>query len=514
MIVQDTLITSAKHFPDKTALVCSEQRHTYAELFEMSCRMAGVLRTLGLRRQGRVVIFCENSVESVVSVFGILIAGGIFVMLNPAAKSKKLAFILNDSGACILIAQIAKSSVVREAVGESSGLRHLIWVGEPQVPILTHHSQATSHQWANVISESTASPDPIGIIDVDLAGIIYTSGSTGEPKGVMSAHYNMVASARSIAKYLENSPEDIILSTLALSHGYGLYQVLTTFLVGGRLILEPSFAFPYKVLQRISEDGVTGLPIVPIIATILLNLKDFSRFDLGSLRYITSAAAALPVSHIRRLREHLPHVKIYSMYGLTECTRVCYLPPAEIGRRPASVGFPMPNCEAYVVNEEGRKLGSNQVGELVVRGSNVNQGYWAKPEETERQFRSGKSRGDVLLYTGDLFKQDEEGFLYFVARKDDLIKTRGERISPKEIEDVICDIRGVAQAAVVGVPDEIFGQAIKAFVVLSADSRVKKTDILCSCKKNIEPFMVPKFIELRDFLPVTSNGKINKKLLK
>ena len=514
MIVQDTLLTSAEHFPDKTALVCAERRHTYAELFEMSCRMAGALRTLGLRRQGRVLIFCENSVESVVSVFGTVMAGGIFVMLNPAAKSKKLAFTLNNSGACILIAQYVKSAVVCESVGKSSGLRHLIWVGEPQDALLTYDGQAISHQWAHVLSESTASPDSIGIIDVDLAGIIYTSGSTGEPKGVMSAHYNMVASARSIAKYLENSPEDIILSTLALSHVYGLYQVLTTFLVGGRLILEPSFAFPYKVLQRISEEGVTGLPIVPIIATILLNLKDLSRFDLGSLRYITNAAAALPVPHIRRLLGHLPHVKIYSMYGLTECTRVCYLPPAEIGRRPASVGFPMPNCEAFVVDEEGRKLGPNQVGELVVRGSNVNQGYWAKPEETERQFRSGRSRGDVLLYTGDLFRQDEEGFLYFVARKDDLIKTRGERISPKEIEDVICDIKGVAQAAVVGVPDEIFGQAIKAIVVLSANSHVKHTDIVRFCKKNLEPFMVPKFIELRDFLPVKSNGKINKKLLK
>ena len=330
----------------------------------------------------------------------------------------------------------------------------------------------------------------------------------------MSAHYNMAASARSIGTYLENSPEDVVLSTLALSHGYGLYQVLTTFLAGGRVILEPSFAFPYKVLQRISEEGVTGLPIVPTIASTLLNLKDLCRFDLGALRYITNAAAALPVSHIRRLRAYFPHVKIYSMYGLTECTRVCYLPPAEITHRPTSVGIPMPNCEAFVVDGEGRKLGPNQVGELVVRGANVNQGYWAKPEETVRQFRPGRSRGDALLYTGDLFKQDEEGFLYFVARKDDLIKTRGERVSPREIEDVICDISGIAQAAVIGVPDEIFGQAIKAFVVLSTDYRVKKTDILNFCKKNIEPFMVPKFIELRDFLPVTSSGKIDRKMLK
>ena len=456
------------------------------------------------------------------SLFGTLMAGGIFVLLNPAMKSRKLNYILNDSGARVLITHQNKDRAVKGAIQNAPDLEHIIWCSnQDKIPLFqptTHNPQLTTHiSFQETLSSPCALrpvPSANRCIDLDLAAIIYTSGSTGEPKGVMSAHYNMVASSRSIGTYLENSPEDIILSTLALSHGYGLYQVLTAFLVGGCVILEPSFAFPYKVLQRISEEGVTGIPIVPTIASTLMNLKDLSRFDLGALRYITNAAAALPVSHIRRLRAYFPHVKIYSMYGLTECTRVCYLPPVEITHRPTSVGIPMPNCEAFVVDEEGRKLGPNQVGELVVRGANVNQGYWAKPEETARQFRPGRSRGDGLLYTGDLFKQDEEGFLYFVARKDDLIKTRGERVSPKEIEDVICDISGIAQAAVIGVPDEIFGQAIKAFVVLSTDYRVKKTDILNFCKKNIEPFMVPKFIELRDFLPVTSSGKIDRKMLK
>jgi acyl-CoA synthetase (AMP-forming)/AMP-acid ligase II len=283
--------------------------------------------------------------------------------------------------------------------------------------------------------------------------------------------------------------------------------------VGGRIIFEPCFAFPYKVVQRIVEERVTGIPIVPTLAAMILSLKDLSRFDFRSLRYITNAAAALPLSYIRKLREHFPHAKLFSMYGLTECTRVCYLPPAEIARRPASVGVPMPNCEVLVVDEEGRRLGPNEVGELVVRGANVNQGYWALPEETAMRFRSGGSRGDAFLYTGDLFRQDEEGFLYFVARKDDLIKTRGERVSPKEIEDVIFEIEGIAQAAVVGVPDEVFGQAVKAFVALSADSHLQKSDILNHCKKNLELFMVPKFIELRDCLPVNGNGKIDKKML-
>ena len=516
MLVQDFLINSAERFPDKIALVCGEHRYTYAQIFEHSRRLACALRAMGLQRQDRVVIFCENSVKSVVALFGTLMASGIFVMLNPAMKSKKLAYILNDSGASAFIAQTTKSTVIQGALlGATPALRHVIWVGAEENRMAPASRHAVDHRWGDLLSGpgSAAPAAPVGTIDMDLAAIIYTSGSTGDPKGVMSAHYNMVASARSIGKYLENSPDDIILSTLALSYGYGLYQVLTTFMVGGTVILEPSFAFPNKVIQRLAEEQVTGMPIVPTIAALLLNLKDLGRFDLRSLRYITNAAAALPVRHISHLRELFPHVRIYSMYGLTECTRVCYLPPDQIARLPASVGIPMPNCEAFVVDEEGRNLGPNQVGELVVRGSNVNQGYWALPEETAKQFRPGRYRAEILLYTGDLFRRDEEGFLYFVARKDDLIKTKGERVSPKEIEDVICDLDGVLEAAVVGVPDDILGQAVKAFVVCNGGRTLTEVDIINQCKKNLEPFMVPKQVEVCGFLPKTPNGKIDKKQL-
>jgi amino acid adenylation domain-containing protein len=514
MLVQDFLTNSAERFPDKTALVCREQRHTYAQIFEQCRRLAGGLRAMGLQRQDRVVIFCENSVESVVSLFATLMAGGIFVMLNPATKAKKLAYILNNSGAHAIVAQTAKAQVVQGALSAAPEVRHIVWVGPIKAD--TCSPGAVEHQWAQLLADDSQMPASLGasVIDVDLATIIYTSGSTGDPKGVMSAHCNMVAAARSITTYLENTPEDIVLNTLPLSFDYGLYQLLMTFLFGGTLVLEPSFAFPYRVMERLVQEKVTGFPIVPTMAALLLQMQDLSRFDFSSLRYITNTAASLPVPHIRRLIELFPAVRIFSMYGLTECKRVAYMPPEKLAERPGSVGIPMPNCEVFVVDEEDREVGPNQEGELVIRGANVMQGYWGAPEETARRFRPGKYRGDVLLYSGDLFRRDKEGFLYFVGRRDDMIKTKGEIVSPKEVESVICELKGVLEAAVIGVPDYIMGLAVKAFLVLSDGTALSEKDVLNHCKKHLEPFLVPKHIEFRDTLPRTSSGKIDKKLLR
>jgi acyl-CoA synthetase (AMP-forming)/AMP-acid ligase II len=439
-------------------------------------------------------------------------AGGVFVMLNPAMKAKKLAFILNNSGASAVFAQAEKAAVVREALAEAPDVRHVVWVGEAEGKGV---SRAAEHGLESLLAGVPAgSPPPaVGAIDVDLATIIYTSGSTGAPKGVMSTHANMAAAARSITTYLQNTAEDIVLNTLPLSFDYGLYQLIMTCRFSGTLVLEPSFAFPYRVLERLVRERVTGFPIVPTIAALLLQMRDLSGFDFGCLRYISNTAAALPVPHIRRLIELFPKVRIYSMYGLTECKRVAYMPPEKLAERPGSVGIAMPNCEVFVVDEEGRRLGPGKVGELVVRGANVMQGYWNAPEETARRYRPGRYRADALLYTGDLFRQDEEGYLYFVGRRDDMIKTKGERVSPKEIENVLCELPGVAEAAVVGVPDDILGQAIKAFVVLSNGAALPEKEVLNHCKKHLEPFMVPKHIEFRPSFPRTSSGKIDKKIL-
>jgi acyl-CoA synthetase (AMP-forming)/AMP-acid ligase II len=351
------------------------------------------------------------------------------------------------------------------------------------------------------------------VIDYDLAALIYTSGSTGEPKGVISSHFNIISAARSIIEYLENNSNDIILNALPLSFDYGLYQMIMCIMFGGTLILENSFIFPVQILQKIEDEKVTGFPIVPTIIALLLKMREINKFKLNSVRYISNTGAAFPVPHIKKFNELFPHIKIYSMFGLTECKRIAYLSPEQIKIRPGSVGKAMPNCEVFVLDSEGKEVPPGVTGELVVRGSNVMRGYWNAPELTQKVFRTGRFSGETLLHTGDLFYKDEEGYLYFVGRKDDMIKSKGERISPKEIENILCSIEGISEAAVIGVPDEIFGQAIKAYIVKKEEKEIDSNYILQYCSDNLESFMIPKYIEFIDELPRSPNGKIDKKKL-
>jgi acyl-CoA synthetase (AMP-forming)/AMP-acid ligase II len=291
-----------------------------------------------------------------------------------------------------------------------------------------------------------------------------------------------------------------------------LYQLLMVFKFGGTLVLEKSFAFPHVVLKKLAEERVTGFPIVPMILAMLLQL-DLSKYDFSRVRYISNTGAALPVEHICRLRKLLPEVTIYSMYGLTECKRVSYLPPEQIDKRPSSVGRGMPNEEVYVVDEEGKRVGPGVVGELVVRGANVMKGYWEAPEATEKCLRPGPLPYERVLYTGDLFQADEEGYLYFVGRRDDIIKSRGEKVSPRELENVLHSLEGVAEAAVVGVPDAMLGQAIKAVLVVKEGAIVSEADVLRHCRSRLEDFAIPKYVEFRSAMPRTSTGKVNKREL-
>jgi acyl-CoA synthetase (AMP-forming)/AMP-acid ligase II len=303
------------------------------------------------------------------------------------------------------------------------------------------------------------------------------------------------------------------MNVLPLSFDYGLYQILMAFSIGATVILEKSFTYPYQIIELIIKEKVTGLPGVPTIFALLLHLKDIDKFDFSSLRYITNTAAALPVSHIHRLRELFPHAHLYSMYGLTECKRVSYLPPEELDRRPNSIGRGMPNEEVFIVNDMGDRVRPGEIGELVVRGSNVMMGYWDTPEETAKCLRPGKYPGERVLYSGDLFKMDDEGYLYFIARKDDIIKCKGEKVSPKEIENVLYSLHGILEAAVVGVSDEILGQAIKAFVALDKGSSLTEKEILRYCSQHLENHMIPKYIVIQNSLPKTDTGKISKKIL-
>jgi long-chain acyl-CoA synthetase len=516
-LVHEYLRCSASQFPEKAALVSGKDRMTYRALDRASNLLADGLIRSGVRRHDRVVIFLDSYIESVVSLYGILKAGGVFVMLNGSLKSKKLAYILKDSGATTLITHAGKARVVREALDEVPGFRHTVWVGAGKA--FPETSCAFSQGWDALFEDHGASGEiPTAVaairnIDQDLAALIYTSGSTGEPKGVISSHHNMVSAARSIIQYIGNTPDDILVDVLPLSFDYGLYQVLMSVMFGGTVVFE-SFVFPVQVLQCIGRERVTGFPIVPTIAAFLLKLENLSNFDLSSLRYLTNTGAALPTEHIRRLRALFPEVKLFSMFGLTESKRTLYLPPEEVDRRPGSVGKAIPNCEVFVVDENGKEVLPGETGELVIRGSNVMRGYWNAPELTARTFKAGILPGETLLHSGDVFKRDEEGFLYFLGRKDDQIKTKGERVSPKEIENTLSEMRGVSETAVIGIPDDILGTAIKAFIVPLPGVSLTQKDVLKYCTDHMETFMVPKYVSFQAELPKTPNGKIDKKSLK
>jgi amino acid adenylation domain-containing protein len=516
MQLESLLERTAERFPEKTALVCRGQRLSYRDVEQRANRLAHSLRAEGVQRGDRVAVYLDNSVETVVAVFAILKAGAVFLVINPTTKAAKLSYILNNCRARGLVMPANKREAMNEMLSATPHLERL-WLaggaGKPE-PAEGNARGKRSIALDAVMADAGLPADPLPktAIDMDLAALIYTSGSTGHPKGVMLTHLNLLSAVNSVTTYLENTPQDVLLNLLPLSFGYGLNQVLTAFQVGATVVLERSFTYPHAVLQTIIREKVTGLAIVPAISAILLQL-DLAAYEFSALRYITNAAAALPADHIRRLRKILPAVKIYSMYGLTECTRVSYLPPDQIDSRPTSVGRGMPNQEVYIADEDGQRVAPGTVGELVVRGSHVMKGYWESPQETARALRPGLLPGERVLFTGDLFRMDEEGYLYFFGRKDDIIKTRGEKVSPKEVEDVLYGLEAISEAAVIGAPDDVLGEAIHAFIQLREGARLTEQDVLRHCAERLESFMVPQAVTFVASLPKTGSGKIQKRQL-
>lgn len=501
MRIEETLSRHAEASGSKTALVTSGRRLSYAELEELTDRLAAALCANGVRRGDRVLVFMDNRWEAVVSIFAALKTGAVFSPINASTKSDKLAYIIDNCQAAAVLTTARLMPVVAQACTEKSLFVVSTAAANGRVPdgavsfqtCLVHERRAVIHHG----------------IDCDLAMLIYTSGSTGRPKGVMMTHRNIDAAAASITTYLRNTPDDVILNVLPLAFDYGLYQLLMTVRLGATLVLEKSFAFPQAIFERIREEGVTGFPLVPTMAAMILQMRDIKPGFLPGLRYLSNTAAALPAGHIQRLRELFPAADLYSMYGLTECKRCTYLPPDELDRRPDSVGIAIPNTEAFVVDDEGHRVPAGVTGELVIRGPHIMQGYWRDEAATARVLRQGTNPWERVLYTGDLFRADEEGFLYFVGRKDDIIKTRGEKVAPKEVEAVLHAHPGIAEAVVTGVADPVLGHAVAALVVTS-DKQLTESAVIRYCAGQLEDFMVPKRVEIRDALPRTDTGKVSR----
>lgn len=498
--------------PSKLALVCRAGRLTYGELAAQVRSLRERLERAGVRRGERVVLALESDAPYVVALHAVLACGAVVVPLAPTTRPERLAFVLQDTEASHLLVD-ARAVVHDEGALHAAcpALRAVLRLesvegAKPEAAPAGHEPSGSVHEGTTDFAPWPGLPSPC--IDQDLAALIYTSGSTGRPKGVMLTHHNMLSAWRSVQAYLGLRENDIIGLSLPPTFSYGLYHVLMGLGLGATVVLEHQAAFAAKVAQMLERERVTVFPGVPTLFTALLGLPQLGGFDHRALRLVSNAAAALPEALVPRIRAAWPQARVYSMYGMTECKRISFLPPEELERRPGSVGRGMPNQEHWLVDENGRRVPHGGTGELVVRGSHVMRGYWRRPAETAERLRPGPLEGERVLHTGDLFRTDDEGYLHFVARMDDIIKSRGEKVAPREVEEAIHRLPGVASCAVVGVPDPLLGQAVKAFVTITPGTVVTARDIVRHCQATLESHQVPKHVDIVDELPVTESGKI------
>lgn len=506
-LLHETLLASAERVPDREAVVAGTPRLSYAELLDRSLRLARALQDLGVRRGDRVAVYMDNSAGCATAVYATLLAGGVFVVVNPQTKEDKLVYVLDD---CDATALLTEGSLTRTALAAARAVPSVKAVVADAAP----EGVEGALDFAGLVASSDPEPAASGTIPLDLAALIYTSGSTGFPKGVMMTHQSMVFAAASIAQYLRLGPDERILGLLPLAFDYGLYQLLMSVLRGGTLVLERSFAFPAQIVRRVQEEEATVFPGVPTVYATLLSMRRTMDFELPSVRRVTNTAAALPATFHGELARIFPNALVFAMYGLTECKRVSYLEPELLAEKPTSVGKAIPGTETMVLKEDLTPVEPGETGILYVRGPHVMVGYWRKPEQTAEMLVEGPLPGERMLCAQDQFTIDEDGFLYFVGRSDDIIKTRGEKVSPIEVENAIFDIEGVKEAAVIGVPDEVLGEAVKAFVVLDEGAALTAQEIVAACRTRLENFMVPAEVEFLDALPTTATGKVRRRSLR
>ena len=517
-MVHSFLEDSSRLFPGKNALFAFGKWHTYRDLDDQANRLARFLLKRGLAKGDRVALFIENSAEYVVSYYGILKAGGTTVALNTESTAADVAYVIGDCGIRYLIA--SQKLLARLLPGPEGrpawpgldrppSLEGVFAWAPPASPLSVVMGAPTACLPDACGAESSESPG-IRTIDLDIASIVYTSGSTGKPRGAVLSHLNIVANTRSIVEYLRLTAEDRIMVVLPFYYIYGKSLLNTHFAVGGSVVVDNRFLYPNVILQTMQEQDVTGFAGVPSTFTILLGRSNVRSRKFPRLRYLTQAGGAMPSSVQKDVAETFAPASLFIMYGATEASaRLSYLAPEDLPRKWGSIGKAIPNVELFVADENGRPLPAGEEGEIVARGSNIMSGYWNHPEETAKVLRNG------LYYTGDLGRSDDEGFLYVVGRSKDMIKIGGNRVSAKEIEEALHEHPAVAEAAVIGVPDDVLGETPKAFVVLKGSYGKDTVEQLPSfLQGHLALFKIPKLYEIRDSLPKTDSGKILKQKLR
>ena len=509
-VLGEALEFSCINHPLKTAAIFKEKEYLYTEIIQCARNLAFHLVNAGIEKGDRVAIYMNNSWQSIVSIYGITIAGGVFLVINPQTKANKLNYILKDSGAKVLILEANLQSELSRAIEGLNEIKEFILT---EGNLLTNKSTSEFKNFDEIISQKEIANLP-RIIPNDLAALIYTSGSTGFPKGVMMTHQSMVFTSWSLIEYLRLTEDERIMLVLPLAFDYGLYQLIMAITIGGTLIIEHSFNFPPTIFRQIEQLKPTVFPGVPSIYAMMIATHKKTGVTFDCIQKITNTAAALPEEFIADLKVIFPNALIFKMYGLTECKRVCYLEPELNDEKPNSVGKAIPGTEVFLLSTEGNRVGPGETGILHVRGPHVMAGYWNNEELSNKMLIPGLIPGERILCAHDLFKMDDEGFLYFLGRNDDIIKTRGEKVSPVEVENIIYKIDGIKEVVVLGIPDVILGESIVAFITIHDQVTIIEKEIQRECMAHLEPFMIPQKIILLTEMPKSNNGKIDKAELK
>ncbi|MCW5661990.1 MAG: acyl-CoA ligase (AMP-forming), exosortase A system-associated [Burkholderiaceae bacterium] len=514
------LVSAAAHrIPESIAVTCGSERLNYERLWDATHNFGGALPKVGLRRGDRVGIFLEKRFEAVIASFGAADAGTAFVPINPVLKPKQVAYILRDCSVRVLVTSPERLEALAPELQACASLRCIVVTGS--VDRVARLPGCELIGWPELLALGQGHRHRV--VDADMVAIFYTSGSTGRPKGVVLSHRNMVVGAKSVATYLENHYGDTLLAALPLSFDAGFSQLTTAFHAGARAVLL-NYLVPRDVLMAMGREHVTGITAVPPLY-IQLSQLEWPRAVTDHLRYFANTGGRMPRETLSLLRQRAPNAKPFLMYGLTEAFRSTYLPPDQVDRRPDSIGKAIPNAEILVLREDGTECTANEPGELVHRGALVGMGYWGDPDKTAERYRplpigvGGREAGlplpEMAVFSGDTVRRDPDGFLYFVGRRDEMIKTSGYRVSPTEVEEVLYAIKKVGECAAFGVEHPVLGQAI-CVIVTSPDggTSIDAADVLRDCRIRMPAYMVPsKVIVVPGPLPRNPNGKIDRKAL-
>ncbi len=515
MMLHQLVSIAKNHSPNAVAIIHKDKIWNYQELGSLIQQQSQALLALDLKPQQRVAVYLPKQIETVTSFFSVCQAGAVFVPINPVLKAVQVKHILTDCNVQILITSNSRLNSLKCVLENCPELQTIIVVENVTAEIKTvSNKQLLS--WNQFVSLSDQQVLPV-LIDSSIAAILYTSGSTGNPKGVVLSHRNIVAGAESVSKYLNIQQQDKILAVLPFSFDYGLNQLICTIFKGASCVLL-DYLLPRDVIKALDKYNITGLASVPSLWAQLAQI-DWPKNISEHLRFMTNSGGKLPQTILDSIQKKSPDSQFYLMYGLTEAFRSTYLPPDKLQSHPNSIGKAIPNAEIMVVREDGTLCNPNEIGELVHKGCLVAQGYWNDAEKTAKRFKpapnqlKGLPLTEIAVWSGDQVKMDEDGYLYFIGRKDEMLKTSGYRVSPTEIEDVIYNSGLVKEVAAIGIPHESLGQVIFAIISPEKKNEFDASMLMQHCKSHMANFMVPAKIIVIDILPKTPNGKIDKNKL-